>query len=164
MGKQRGFLITSEMSWSWIVSDDGGVRETETCGGLESVGGVTETYEKMSCVSMTQLRPVKHDSHHITFFSCGAGCVATWVAGEVTCEAGTAYGEGGARWEWAQPWLWSPDRQSDLPRTFTRITRYLYLNQLPFHTSATIMSISSPPSMCLSAFSASSGVSYSTYA
>lgn len=44
------------------MSDDGGARETETCGELESVGGVTETYDKMSCVSMTQLRPVKHDS------------------------------------------------------------------------------------------------------
>lgn len=46
------------------MSDDGGAQETETCGGLENVGGVTETYEKMSCVSMTQLRPAKHDSHH----------------------------------------------------------------------------------------------------
>lgn len=58
--KRREFLITSERSWSWSVSDDGGVQETETCGGLESVAGVTVTYEKMSCVSVTQQRPVKH--------------------------------------------------------------------------------------------------------
>lgn len=96
------------------MSDDGGVRETETCGGLESVAGVTVTYETMSCVSMTQQRAVKRvicattpssgrPNLRLTFSSCEAGCGATWVVGEVAYEAETACGEEGARWESAQP-------------------------------------------------------------
>lgn len=97
--------MTSGRSWSWSVSDDGGVRETETCGGWESVAVVTVTYEKMSRVSVTQQTPVKHVicNLQLTFSSCGAGCGATWVAGEAACEAETACGEEGARSESAQP-------------------------------------------------------------
>lgn len=112
--KKRGFLITSERSWSLSESDDGGARETETCGGLESVSAVIVTYEKMSCADVTQQRPVKHvirtttpnsgaRDFQLTSSSCEAGCGATWAAGVVAYEAGTACGEEGARWESARP-------------------------------------------------------------
>lgn len=87
------------------MSDDGDVRETETCGGLESVAEVTVTYKQTSRVSVTQQTAVKHVicNLQLTFSSCGVGCGATWVAGEAACEAETACGEEDARWESAQP-------------------------------------------------------------
>lgn len=159
--RKRGFLITSGRSWNWSVTGDDDVRGIEIYGVWESVAAGIETWKKMTYFRMTQQPTVNDD------FTSSPSPHSRWRA--------SPHG----RWRRYPAWWRQPaggrtyggsqhSRDCDLLTINLTCKENSYnaiFNMNKYKCQALVSQTSehtpSPPSMCLRAFSASSGVSYS---